>query len=153
MNVLVFDQQTDLTIDHASVKPVVEFTLAEEKQKTDEVAIYFVSTEEICRLHQEFFDDPSPTDCISFPLDKAQGVGYHVLGEVFVCPQTAVEYVLKSGEEKSENPYAEMTLYVVHGLLHLLGYDDVKDSDREKMRAAEARIMEPLIRQKLLLKR
>ncbi len=153
MKVLVFDQQEDLPIQVESVKPVVKHLLSQEKQATDEVAVYFVSTEEIIRLHHEFFNDPSPTDCISFPLDQEEeGGGYHILGEIFICPKTAVDYVLKSGEGINEECYRELTLYLIHGLLHLIGYDDIEQEDRLEMRAAEARNMEPLIRQKLLLR-
>ena len=151
MKVLVFNQQEDLSLAPESVKPVVKHVLSSEKRHTDELAVYFVTTEEISRLHKEFFDDPSPTDCISFPMDEEQASGYHTLGEIFICPKTAIDYVLKTGEEVNEDCYRELTLYLVHGLLHLIGYDDVKKDDCAKMRAAECHHMEPLIRQKLLL--
>jgi probable rRNA maturation factor len=152
MKVLVFDQQCDLSIAQSSIKPIVKNVLALEKRKTDEVSVYFVTTEEICRLHKEFFSDPSPTDCISFPLDQAHETDYHILGEIFICPKTAIDYVVKAGEEINEDCYTEATLYLVHGLLHLLGYDDIEEEDQQIMRGAEQRLMEPLIRQKFLLK-
>ena len=114
--------------------------------KNSRTAFYLVQ-----ELHKQYFGDPKTTDCISFPMDSAQDAGYHVLGEIFVCPKTALDYVLKAGEEVNEDCYRELTLYLMHGLLHLIGYDDIEDQDREKMRAAENRLMEPLIRQKLLL--
>ncbi|MCC5832271.1 MAG: rRNA maturation RNase YbeY [Chlamydiales bacterium] len=131
---------------------MVKYVLHTERKHTNELSVYFVTTEEITRLHKEFFHDPSPTDCISFPLDQEEGVGYHILGEVFICPKTAIDYLLQSGEEINEDSYRETTLYLVHGLLHLIGYKDINDEDRKNMRAAEQRLMEPLIRQKLLLK-
>ncbi len=145
MKVLVFDQQNDLPLSISSVKPLVKEVLTLEKRATDEVAIYFISTEEICRLHEVFFQDPSPTDCISFPLDEEEQEEYHILGEVFVCPQTAIEYVLKTQEENKEAYYQETTLYLVHGLLHLLGYDDRSEKEKKKMRAAEKRHMHHLL--------
>jgi len=151
MKVLVFDEQTDLPIVRETVKPVVKNVLSLEKKHTDEVAVYFVSTEEISRLHHEFFDDPSPTDCISFPMDSEHTGQYHVLGEIFICPKTALDYVMKTEEEINEDCYRETTLYLVHGLLHLLGYRDIEEADEKLMRQAENRHMESLIRQKLLL--
>ncbi|NGX53602.1 MAG: Endoribonuclease YbeY [Chlamydiae bacterium] len=146
MNVLVFDHQDDLTIDTKAVKPIVEKVLALEKVSSDEVSVYFVSTEEICRLHKEFFDDPSPTDCISFPMDlKEDKADHHILGEVFVCPKTAIDYVGAPGGEV----YHETTLYLVHGLLHLMGYDDIDDA--EEMRAAEKTHLKNLIQSGSLL--
>lgn len=153
MKVLVFDQQSDLSIEPESIKPVIREVLMREGRSTDEVAVYFVTSEEISRLHEEFFQDPSPTDCISFPMDEdLKATGYHILGEIFICPKTALDYVLTLSEEISENCYTELTLYLVHGILHLLKYDDVKEEDRKKMRAAEKEHMEHLLRKKLLLK-
>ena len=146
MNVLVFARQNDLAIDTKSVKPVVEQVLALENVTSDEVSVYFVSTEEICRLHEKFFDDPSPTDCISFPMDLKEDKGdHHILGEVFVCPRTAIDYV---GGAEGE-AYHETTLYLVHGLLHLMGYDDVDNV--EEMRAAEKSHLKNLIQSECLL--
>lgn len=152
MQVLVANQQTSLSIASPSVKAIVKEVLAFDQLSTDEVSICFVTTEEICRLHKEFFNDPSPTDCISFPVDalEDQGSGFHVLGEIFICPQTAFDY-LKT-ETSSQDVYQEVTLYLVHGLLHLMGYDDREAGDRLEMRAAEKRHMENLLHKKLLLK-
>ena len=121
------------------------------KSHVDEVSIYFVSTPEICRLHQEFFGDPSPTDCISFPFDKKKEGGYHLLGEVFVCPKAALDFVLKHGEELGEDCYRETSLYVVHGLLHLLGYDDIRGEDKMQMQKEDNRLMKELIEKELVL--
>lgn len=149
MKVLVFNEQEDLPLLPHSVKPIVQSVLQEEKRHTDEVAVYFVNTETMCRLHHQFFDDPSPTDCISFPLDSSQSFGYHVLGEIFICPKTAHDYV--SYPNNREDVYRELTLYLVHGLLHLIGYDDIEEKDEALMRQTEAKHMELLIRQKLSL--
>lgn len=147
MKVIVFNEQEDLPLDSESIQPIVQSVLQEEKRHTDEVAVYFVDTDTICRLHQEFFDDPSTTDCITFPIDSSQSFGYHVLGEIFICPKTARDYVLTT----KEDVYRELTLYLVHGLLHLLGYDDIEETDERLMRAAESKHMELLVRQKLVL--
>jgi len=145
MKVFVYNEQRDFPIRKTPIKSIVKEVLEEECCSTDEVSVYFVSTQEICRLHHEFFNDLSPTDCISFPLDDEEEPGYHILGEIFICPKTALEY-----DEK--NPGNEMTLYLVHGLLHLLGYDDIEEKNMKEMRKAEARHMERLIAKKLLIK-
>lgn len=108
-----------------------------EGQSCKEISIHFVSKKEICDLHGQYFNDPSPTDCISFPLDEEEDEdnGYRILGDVFVCPEVAIEYAATH----QTDPYEETSLYVVHGLLHLLGYDDIEDDDEAEMRAAEKR--------------
>lgn len=139
MNVYLFDEQNSLKIDHNKVKTLVQIVVEFEGQRANEATIHFVDVAAICDLHAQYFDDPSPTDCISFPIDSPDEKGYRVLGEVFVCPQTAVEYAKQEGGD----PLHETTLYIVHGLLHLMGYDDTEDLV-EQMRIAEKRHMDHL---------
>lgn len=146
LNVYTENSQSALSIDPARVQRIVEEVVSSEKKKFDEASIHFVTTEEICALHAEYFDDPSPTDCISFPIDNSDG-GYRVLGDVFVCPETAIEYAGENGGD----PYEEATLYIVHGVLHLLGYRDIEEEEEKEMRAGEARHMKHLKSLNLLL--
>lgn len=141
MEVHIENRQTALPVSLDAVAPLVKSVLSLEEKTCEEVGIHFVDTQKISELHFQYFGDPSPTDCISFPLDSA------MLGDVFVCPQTAVEYARKHGKD----PYEELSLYIVHGLLHLIGYDDIEDEDRAAMRAAEKRHMRELKKQKLSL--
>jgi len=138
MKILVTQKKVPAKIDARIVKKLVKDFLEFHSCVTDEVSIHFVDTKTICKLHDEFFNDPSPTDCISFPIDTAEDEGYKVLGEVFVCPETAVHYVAKNGGDVMQ----EIQLYVVHGLLHLLGYDDLTPQDRKVMRREEKRFLQ-----------
>lgn len=146
MNIHVFDQQQTLKFSLTTVKELVAATVKLEGQRCDEVSIYFVDTPTICQLHEQYFDDPSPTDCVSFPIDS-EDAPYRVLGDVFVCPETAIAYAT----QHSADPYHEITLYVVHGLLHLMGYDDIDETDEKTMRIAEARVLRALDIQHLIL--
>lgn len=142
MKVYFENLQTDLPIQTDAISPLVEAVLALEGCNCDEVGIHFVDPDEICNLHYQYFNDPSLTDCISFPIDgiSEDVIGYRVLGDVFVCPKVAMEYAAK----RKGDAYREASLYVVHGLLHLMGYDDIEEKDRVDMRAAEARHMRNL---------
>lgn len=137
MDVNITNTQSDLPICENSISQIARAVVDLERQVYDEVGLYFVSEEEICSLHERFFGDPSPTDCISFPMDTELDEGYRILGEVFVCPQTAIKYA----KEHHGNPYQELTLYIIHGLLHLMGYHDIKEEDRRQMRLAEEKNM------------
>lgn len=148
MEILVLNNQNDLSLSVDSVRTAVAACLAKEASATDEVSLSFVDKEAIAALHQEFFDDPTPTDCISFPLDQGEE-SYHVLGEVVVCPRVALDYVQAEGGD----PYKEVTLYLVHGLLHLLGYDDQEPEAQEVMRRKEASLLSFLAEGDLLLKK
>lgn len=143
MNVEVSNRQEDLPLGEDNITDIVSEVITFEKQSADEVSINFITREEISRLHDQYFNDPSPTDCISFPIDGADESHYRLLGEVFICPQAAIDH--------GGDPYEETTLYLVHGLLHLMGYDDIDPSDEKEMRAAESRHMDQLQAKKLIL--
>ena len=146
MNVHTINSQSALNIDLKDVERLVKSFLKWKEVECDEVMIHFIDKEEITQLHKEHFQDPTPTDCISFPIDSPSEThhGYSILGEVFVCPAVAIEYVHENGG----NPYRETTLYIIHGLLHLLGYDDQDDESRLIMRAQEKSAMLYLERNK-----
>jgi probable rRNA maturation factor len=137
----VFDRQKDLKLSKSSVRALVESLLSHLKVVCSEVSVYFVTEKKISALHNQFFQDPTPTDCISFPLDQEH------LGEIFICPATAIKYAKKHNLE----PYKETTLYLIHALLHLLGYDDLEAKERRTMRKMEKKCMHYLdkINQKL----
>lgn len=148
MHIDVINNQKSLSINASHVKRIVKTVIAFENKKFDEAAIYFVDKDKISEMHAQFFNDPSPTDCLSFPIDNDENEGYLVLGDSFICPQTAIEYAAAHNAD----PYEEVTLYIVHCLLHLMGYDDISLKDQKKMRAAESRHMEHLQELNLYLK-
>jgi len=149
VEIIVLNRQQDVPIHLPSVESAISFVLQQMQAWPDEVACHFVSKSEISELHQVFFDDPTPTDCISLPIDAVKTGGYQCLGEIFVCPQVAREYVLQ--QHLPHDVYHETTLYVIHGLLHLLGYDDLEDRDRLLMEAKQQELLELLKQHALIL--
>lgn len=99
-----------------------------------ELAIYFVGEKKISELHEQFFQDPTVTDCITFPIDE------EFLGEIFVCPKVA----LSNAKKRGLDPQKEVLLYVIHGILHLIGYDDLNPKERRSMRKMEKSCMRHL---------
>ena len=141
MKIIVRNSQKLLPITAKAVKKIVRSVVDNESQSCDEVAVHFITTKKMCEMHASYFNDGSPTDCISFPMEADNDEPYRMLGDVFVCPETALQYAAKHHVD----PYLETTLYIVHGLLHLMGYDDMNSRDRKKMRAAEKRHMQTLL--------
>ncbi len=135
-----------MAIEHDQVETLAEHALQCHKVQYDEVLIHFVNGEMIKKLHKKHFDDPTFTDCITLPIDDP-GPDCEILGEVFVCPEAALLYAKKH----KLCPYRECTLYIVHGILHLLGYNDLEEPDILKMRAAEQELMDALTAQNLIL--
>ena len=149
MNVQVIQDLSKISVNEKSVINLVTDFIAFHQAQFDEATLHYVDTSTICDLHEEFFGDPTTTDCITFPMDDAQDEGYRVLGDVFVCPETAVDYVKANGGDV----YREITLYTVHGLLHCLGYDDIEEDDRQLIRSEEARYLEHVEAKGLWLKK
>ena len=88
--------------------------------------LHFCDEVEMARLHGEFMNDPTPTDVMSFEGDE-DDEGY--LGDVIVC----VDVAKKESEHHEHDELAELQFYVVHGLLHLMGYDDESEEERDEM--------------------
>lgn len=115
-----------------------------------EVSIVFTNDKDIKRLNKKYFRKDSPTDVIAFPIERAtKGSSRskpNILGDIVICIDEARRNALNF---KTSTKY-EVCLYLVHGILHLLGYDDIRASDRKKMRAREKAILSgcPFIKQR-----
>lgn len=135
MQIKLFNSQKDLHFSKVKMKKVVFFLFELLQIKTDEISIQFVSEKRISQLHALFFQDPTPTDCITFPIDSIpyKPNGYHLLGEIFICPKMAKQYA----EKHRINPFEELCRYVVHGILHLIGFEDEKPALRAQMKRKE----------------
>ena len=143
--------QRDLPLSTHHVRKVVSFLLKELKISTDEIIIHFVSEPKICQLHKKYFNDPSSTDCITFPLDSPQEKNntYHILGEAFICPKTALTY----SKRLRIDPYEELYRYLVHCILHLIGYDDILPQERAKMKRKERMCLKKLAKACLVMRK
>ena len=126
-----------------------------------ELSLAFLTDPAIAQIHGDFMNDPTATDVITFEGNKVAGLA----GEICVSVDTAAQYVglpavdqsgpsvrtkrldrsAGSGREsaptKQSNFSSELTLYVIHGWLHLAGYDDLQPAKKRRMRAAEKRAM------------
>lgn len=128
------NNQKDFFIDRKAVREAVPLLLEFLSLSCEEIGIYFVTTRKISQLHEEFFSDPSATDCITFPIDKSY------LGEIFICPKIALAYA----SEHQLCPKKELFLYLIHGILHLSGLDDQTEEERRVMRKKEKSCMDYL---------
>lgn len=100
-----------------------------------ELSVAFLTDEALGRLHADFLDDPAPTDVITFPGRRALGTA----GEICVSADAARR------QSPRRDYSAELTLYLVHGWLHLAGHDDRTAAARRGMRRAEARALRFLV--------
>ena len=98
-----------------------------------DLSVVFVDDAAIARLHEAFMSDPSPTDVITFPADPEMKSA----GEIVI----SVDHARCRATELAIPFSRELTLYLIHGWLHLAGYDDHSEGDRESMRAAEVQAL------------
>jgi probable rRNA maturation factor len=98
-----------------------------------ELSLAFLTDPALARLHLDFLGDPKTTDVITFAGQPALGLA----GEICVSADTAAAYARKHRRRFA----AELTLYVVHGWLHLAGFDDLQPVKKRAMRRAERRAL------------
>ena len=103
-----------------------------------ELSLVFLTDAALAQLHADYLDDPTTTDVITFEGDPALGAA----GEICLSVDTAAAYAQAHGSKFSD----ELTLYLVHGWLHLAGYDDLQPAKKRAMRRAETRAMRALER-------
>ncbi len=109
-----------------------------------ELSLVFLTDAELAQLHADFLDDPTPTDVITFEGAPAFGTA----GEICVSADAARREI--SRRRRLTHAAAlrafstELTLYVVHGWLHLAGYEDLQPAKKRVMRRAEARALKIL---------
>jgi probable rRNA maturation factor len=120
-------------ISDRAVRSTVRAALAYGGRPRIDLAVALVSDARLAAIHGRFLGDPSPTDVISFDLGEGEGPA----GEVYV----SVDRARAVARERGDPLEREMALYLVHGTLHLCGYDDLDPAQRRRMRAAEAEVL------------
>ena len=121
--VLVSNRQ-DLPVADAALSQLAGRTLEAEGVADGELSLSFVTDEEMADLHERYMGEPGPTDVLSFPMGEDA-----LLGDVVVCPREATRNNPDLG--------SELRLLVIHGILHLLGYDHEDEEDRRVMWAKQ----------------
>jgi probable rRNA maturation factor len=135
MKISVRNIQDSLRIDAAFIKRMIRYVLKEERVTgAGEIALYVADDREICRLNKTYLGKNRPTDVIAFNL-SGDGAGLH--GDIIVSAETARAYSRKFRTK----PAYELYLYVIHGILHVLGYDDRTERQRSKMHRRELELL------------
>ena len=111
---------------------VLDHTLEHEKVKNAIFSVIFVGDDEIHRINKEYRGIDRITDVISFAFEDSKDLEYNdirLLGDIYICiPQMKRQAIDYGHSEKRE-----LSFLAVHGLLHLLGYDHMKEEDEKVM--------------------
>ena len=146
LNVVFVDEQkepsTELTVRNEEIVGLATAVLDEEglSDRLIEVNIYFVDEESIANLNAQHMNQIGPTDVLAFPLDDPKKSDNHdeflLLGDVVICPKVADRQATNHSYE------AEISLLLIHGILHLLGYDHAKEDERLIMEKRQQDILQ-----------
>ncbi len=137
-DVVVSDEQAEVTVDAVTLGELATATLvAEGVGGGVELTLTFLDEAAMAALNGEHMGESGPTDVLAFPLDdphseRPAGM-VALLGDVVICPSVAARYA--SGHGRSL--HQELSLLVVHGVLHLLGHDHAEPDEAARMRHQE----------------
>jgi len=135
IEVEIQDLQELIDLDHDQIEDLVRFVLIR-NDHGGRIGLCFVDDEAIAALHQQFMDDPTPTDVITFPLEPiVDGI---LDGEIVVSTETA----LREASRHQMGTGDEVRLYIVHGLLHLLGHDDQDEPGEKAMNRLQLTLLD-----------
>ncbi|MBD3897141.1 rRNA maturation RNase YbeY [Halomonas sp. ML-15] len=127
--------------DQASLERWVAAALAHAgEHDRDELSVRFVDSAESQALNRDYRGKDAPTNVLSFGVELPPGVALPLLGDLAICHSVVVREANEQGKTLADH-YAHM---VVHGTLHLLGYDHVDDAEAEAMEQLEREILAEL---------
>lgn len=145
MQINVLIEHGEVLVKDLDFEGLANFVLSEMKcPSTTDVTISFVTNERIHELNRDYRGIDRPTDVLSFECDNvpfedediSAGVEYE-LGDVIIAPDVALDQTKEYGTTFEQ----EVSLLVVHGLLHLCGYDHIEDDEAEIMEALERKLL------------
>jgi probable rRNA maturation factor len=126
----IANRQTTLPVDRRSLRRAVRMVLKDSGIDDAEISLAIVDDPTIRQLHQRYLGQDVPTDVLSFVLERE---GNRLEGEVIVSADTA----RSAAPRYRHSPAEELLLYVIHGILHLVGYRDDTRCRRDKMAARQ----------------
>ncbi len=133
MELEISDRQDAVRLPEAEIRRALRTGL-EMEARDAELSVALVGDEEIAELNRRFLARDGVTDVLAFSYESSEDA---LNGEIVVNAELAV----RVAASKPHGPEDELLLYIVHGLLHLLGYDDHDPDDTHRMRAREQDIL------------
>ena len=136
-HVAISSTQRAVRVPRKRLAELVRFVAAEERVRAAEVDLAVVTSAQMAALNRRYLRRAGPTDVLSFDLsdDPAEGIR----AQIVVCGDIAARQALRRGHTAQQ----ELMLYVVHGLLHLIGcYEDASPQAAARMHARQEELLE-----------
>ena len=125
-----FQLWVDTALDEVSSDPSQEF----------ELTIRLVNCEESQQLNNQYRSKDKPTNVLSFPFEVPDGIELNLLGDLIIC----IEVMKQEAKEQNKALFDHWAHLVIHGCLHLVGFDHISDSEALEMESIEISILEKL---------
>ncbi len=141
--VYVVNRRRACALNSAMIKKFTRAVLDHIKAAPDsEVGLFFVASSEMAQMNEKFLGHSGSTDVITFnyadtPATRLGTRSRRLHGEIFVCPDVAIAQSRTFRTDWRE----ELARYIIHGILHLAGFDDLALKDRRKMKREESRLL------------
>lgn len=130
MECTVFSTVKGELLTELKIKKIV-FAVLKQSKNDGEVSVHIVGDKKIRDLNKNYRGKDKVTDVISFAVKEGKevGMGEKDLGDIFIClPQ-----ILRQAKENNISAHEEMIRMLVHGVLHILGFDHLKEAEAKKM--------------------
>lgn len=142
MQISVLSHREPEPLDFSAFERLAAFVLErEDAPDAVELSIALIGIEEMSQLNAQYRDKTGPTDVLSFPCDDPCAVVGPdepvTLGDVVIAPEVAEQQAAELGHTVEE----ELNLLLVHGVLHLLGYDHIEDEEASAMQSREKTLL------------
>jgi probable rRNA maturation factor len=122
--------------DEAAIRGWVEAVLSGRREEA-QLTVRITDAAEITELNRTYRGKDKPTNVLSFPFEAPPGVALPLLGDIVICAAVVADEALQQGKPL-EAHWAHM---VVHGVLHLLGYDHIEEAEAQVMEGLEIELL------------
>lgn len=137
----IINQCDDANIPQTcDIERYLNTVLSNQNMSDAEISVAIVSKDDIQQLNRDYRQKDKPTNVLSFPAELPEGIDCHLLGDIVICAEVVAEEATLQNKEPASH-WAHM---LVHGCLHLLGFDHIDDNDAEQMEALEINILQQL---------
>jgi probable rRNA maturation factor len=125
--------------DKAQIQQWVDAAL-QNYDKDTEIVVRIVDVHESAQLNKQYRHKPGPTNILSFPVEVPEGIELNLLGDLVVCAPVVEREAIEQ-QKLLTHHWAHI---IIHGVLHLLGYDHIEDDEAEIMENKEINILQTL---------
>ncbi len=146
MGVTILNQQESSKIKHSILRKVAKCVLERFGEERASLSVVLVDDETISYYNETYLSHEGPTDVISFPQREGEVLSpkEELLGDVMI----SVERAKAQAEEYGHSLEEEVILLLIHGILHLLGWDDKDPEERSEMEKEQERLLRECYQQR-----